>query len=211
MLKNKTSISALNHHPFAGRRSGPLGQVLPTYKRRWNSSSQKQGFTIIEVVLVLAIAGLIFLMVFIALPALQRSQRDVKRKNDASLFIDALNRYSANNRGSFPGVGYSTGGRVSESSVPEVYDFALRYLDWPGDSAAAEGKTFIDPSTGAGYRIRYSHHQHSNIESVEFYSMNYSLDRKCLQAGETVPVYKRNVGSVWVKLESGGTYCVELR
>jgi prepilin-type N-terminal cleavage/methylation domain-containing protein len=34
------------------------------------------GFTIIEVVLVLAIAGLIFLIVFLALPALQRSQRD---------------------------------------------------------------------------------------------------------------------------------------
>ncbi len=38
------------------------------------------GFTIIEVVLVLAIAGLIFLMVFIALPALQRAQRDSQRK-----------------------------------------------------------------------------------------------------------------------------------
>ena len=36
----------------------------------------KKGFTIIEVVLVLAIAGLIFLMVFVALPALQRGQRD---------------------------------------------------------------------------------------------------------------------------------------
>ena len=36
----------------------------------------KKGFTIIEVVLVLAVAGLIFLMVFLALPALQRAQRD---------------------------------------------------------------------------------------------------------------------------------------
>ena len=33
-------------------------------------SQTKKAFTIIEVVLVLAIAGLIFLMVFIALPAL---------------------------------------------------------------------------------------------------------------------------------------------
>ena len=44
----------------------------------------KKGFTIIEVVLVLAIAGLIFAMVFIALPALQRSQHDQSRKNDRS-------------------------------------------------------------------------------------------------------------------------------
>ncbi|MBP6925380.1 prepilin-type N-terminal cleavage/methylation domain-containing protein [Candidatus Saccharibacteria bacterium] len=34
------------------------------------TNQTKKGFTIIEVVLVLAIAGLIFLMVFIALPAL---------------------------------------------------------------------------------------------------------------------------------------------
>jgi prepilin-type N-terminal cleavage/methylation domain-containing protein len=38
----------------------------------------KKGFTIIEVVLVLAIAALIFLMVFSALPALQRNQRDTR-------------------------------------------------------------------------------------------------------------------------------------
>ena len=43
-----------------------------------NKHKQKQGFTIIEVVLVLAIAALIFLMVFMALPALQRSQRDTQ-------------------------------------------------------------------------------------------------------------------------------------
>ena len=40
---------------------------------------QKTGFTLIEVVLVLAVAGLIFLMVFLALPALQRSQRDTRK------------------------------------------------------------------------------------------------------------------------------------
>lgn len=50
----------------------------------------KQGFTIIEVVLVLAIAGLIFLAIFIALPALQRAQRDQARKNDVGLVADAI-------------------------------------------------------------------------------------------------------------------------
>ena len=42
-----------------------------------DDKSNTKGLTIIEVVLVLAIAGLIFLMVFIALPALQRNQRDI--------------------------------------------------------------------------------------------------------------------------------------
>lgn len=49
--------------------------------------NSKKGFTIIEVVLVLAIGGLIFLMVFIALPALQRSQRDTQRKDDLALYV----------------------------------------------------------------------------------------------------------------------------
>jgi prepilin-type N-terminal cleavage/methylation domain-containing protein len=55
-----------------------------------NERKLKTGFTIIEVVLVLAIAGLIFLMIFIALPALQRSQRDTQRKRDADRFLAAI-------------------------------------------------------------------------------------------------------------------------
>ena len=61
-----------------------------------------KGFTIIEVILVLAIAGLIFLMVFIALPALQRSQRDTQRRNDMARVATALTQYQANNGGELP-------------------------------------------------------------------------------------------------------------
>lgn len=58
---------------------------------------KKRGFTIIEVVLVLAIAGLIFLMVFIALPALQRSQRNTRRREDISRISTAVTQYLASN------------------------------------------------------------------------------------------------------------------
>ena len=58
--------------------------------------NSKEGFTIIEVVLVLAIAGLIFLMVFVALPALQRSQRDTARRNDMSRVDTSLVQYQTN-------------------------------------------------------------------------------------------------------------------
>ena len=67
-----------------------------------SNRTQRKGFTIIEVVLVLAIAGLIFLMVFIALPALQRNQRDSQRKNDFSRLQTALTNYTSNNRGALP-------------------------------------------------------------------------------------------------------------
>lgn len=67
-----------------------------------SATQTKKGFTIIEVVLVLAIAGLIFLMVFVALPALQRGQHDNARKNDVSTVSAAVNSYTSNNRGAFP-------------------------------------------------------------------------------------------------------------
>ena len=62
----------------------------------------KKGFTIIEVVLVLAIAGLIFLMVFLALPALQSSQRDTQRRDQLSMFLNQIIQYQANNRNRVP-------------------------------------------------------------------------------------------------------------
>lgn len=67
-----------------------------------NTQQKNKGFTIIEVVLVLAIAGLIFLMVFVALPALQAGQRDTARKNDASTVLSAVNTYVSGNRGALP-------------------------------------------------------------------------------------------------------------
>ena len=81
----------------------------------------KPAFTIIEVVLVLAIAGLIFLMVFIALPALQRNQRDTQRKNDMSRVVSALTSYRANNRGKLPTNGYIGTGGTSASQLLTKY------------------------------------------------------------------------------------------
>ena len=52
--------------------------------------------------MVLAIAGLIFLVVFLALPALQRSQRDTARRQDVGRIISALQSYKADNGGQLP-------------------------------------------------------------------------------------------------------------
>ena len=78
----------------------------------------KKGFTIIEVVLVLAIAGLIFAMVFIALPALQRSQRDHSRENDASVVAAAITKWNSANRNS---------GTFSEESLRKYVDKLDQY------------------------------------------------------------------------------------
>ncbi len=61
---------------------------------------QESGFTIIEVLIVLAIAGLIMLIVFLAVPALQRNSRNRGRENDASLLAAAVNDCVTNKNGS---------------------------------------------------------------------------------------------------------------
>ncbi len=61
-----------------------------------------QGFTIIEVLIVLAIAGLIILIVLLAVPALQRNQRNTTRKSDLGRLASAVNNFVANNSGSLP-------------------------------------------------------------------------------------------------------------
>ena len=99
-----------------------------------NNIKSKKGFTIIEVVLVLAIAGLIFLMVFIALPALQRSQRDTQRRDDMARFLSQLNQYQANNNGKVP------------ADAAGYRSFITNYLEAGGD-------TFNDPSTGKKYTV----------------------------------------------------------
>lgn len=91
-----------------------------------NTVKKQQGFTIIEVVLVLAIAALIFLMIFIALPALQRGQRDTARKNDANAVASALNSYRSNNDGEMPG------------DATEFTTFKNQYLDGLSQYAVAD-------------------------------------------------------------------------
>lgn len=63
---------------------------------------RKEGFTIIEVLIVLAIAGLILLVVFLAVPALQRNSRNTQRKNEVSALLGAVNEWTNNNNGKLP-------------------------------------------------------------------------------------------------------------
>jgi prepilin-type N-terminal cleavage/methylation domain-containing protein len=61
-----------------------------------------QGFTIIEVLIVLAIAGLILLIVFLAVPALQRNSRNTQRRSDVSRMLGGLQEATNNNNGTIP-------------------------------------------------------------------------------------------------------------
>jgi prepilin-type N-terminal cleavage/methylation domain-containing protein len=65
-------------------------------------TKKSEGFTIIEVLIVLAIAGLIMLIVFLAVPALQRNSRNTQRRNDVAALLAGVNDFATNNNGTLP-------------------------------------------------------------------------------------------------------------
>ncbi len=66
------------------------------------TSKREHGFTLIELSLVLAIAGLILLIVFLALGGAQKSRRDTQRKRDLQRLAAQIELYAGNNEGMYP-------------------------------------------------------------------------------------------------------------
>lgn len=148
------------------------------------TKSSTKGFTIIEVVLVLAIAGLIFLMVFIALPALQRNQRDTQRKTDISRAITALSSYQSANRNRLP---------TSDNNAWNT--FRTNYLTVAGD-------TFSDPSEGD-----YTFVVRDNRDTPTELSNQIWVHSSSTCDGETVVSAGSGKVALSKKLEGGGVAC----
>lgn len=67
-----------------------------------NLLKKEKGFTLIEIVLVLAIAGLLMVIVFLAVSGAQKSRRDTQRKNDLSRVAAQMENYASNTNGNYP-------------------------------------------------------------------------------------------------------------
>ncbi len=65
-------------------------------------SKTQNGFTILEVIIVMAIAGMILLLVFQVIPTLMRNSRNGQRRADVATILEAISHYELNNGGSLP-------------------------------------------------------------------------------------------------------------
>jgi prepilin-type N-terminal cleavage/methylation domain-containing protein len=92
-----------------------------------------RGFTIIETMIVISIVGLIMVVLFIAVPELQRNERDHQRKEYANRVFQAMEEYYKNN------------GHFVNPDSPNHEDekFLLSYMP--------EGK---DPTVGKSYAAK---------------------------------------------------------
>lgn len=171
------------------------------------------GFTVIEVALVLGIAGLIFLMVFIALPGLQRSQKDAQRREAVSTLINAVKKYQSNNRGALP----------SGTGIIR-YQSGNNQTNWTGFYSGYLGDKFIDPD-GSAYTLRVVNC--TNMASLKVgnvcnvsgsqidpgisftandYTMHVVLQAEC-NGDQTVYSENPRKLAVLYRLEGAGVYC----
>ena len=172
---------------------------------------QKQGFTIIEVVLVLAIAGLIFLMMFVALPALNRSQRDSRRRDDISILLRKVKDFQTNNRGALPttpsgGVetGYESSASIDRNSWKGFYRDYLGgdFKDPNGDDSYVLNVTACTKGGQAGTAC-----EKALDDSTAFPSkMMIFVGATCNDSKAVASNNPRKI-AVQYRMEGGGIYC----
>lgn len=179
------------------------------FKSHKQYKNKQSGFTIIEVVLVLAIAGLIFLMVFVALPALQRSQRDAQGRNDVAAVKAALEKYKSNNKGNYPWSDILPTTYGAYISDEKLSPFVNDYLNQDGIFSSPAGTKYrvyggmqpTGPYVGGAYLPRSKSEITINISS----ECSGSSIRKLKN-------FNKGKYTILIMLESGGInnyYCLD--
>jgi type II secretion system protein G len=119
--------------------------------RRWTLKTRRcsKGFTLLELLVVLAIIGILTAIGVAAFSAAQLRARDAQRKSDLKTIASALERYRSKN-GTYP-----DSSLAFECGTTEWYCSNSGNLWWIPDLAPAGGTTYIkvlpkDPKNTAG-------------------------------------------------------------
>jgi type IV pilus assembly protein PilA len=163
-------------------------------------TKKDDGFTIIEVMIVLAIAGLILLIVFLAIPALQRNSRNTQRKNDVAAILAAVNEFSNNNNGTLPNSAVAwtnTGGSLTVTGAAGTTSSQGRvgyYNTGIGTANGNVSKVAAATATAAGTLD-------TNTEDYVIVSTGTECNGAASQIGSA-----RSVTAVYEIENGGGTY-----
>lgn len=163
----------------------------------------KKGFTIIEVVLVLAVAGLIFLMVFVALPALQRNQRDTQRRQDYGDLSSAISGYMASN-GRLPAQGTTLDPRQyinKDGEDPNKVAYVIRVCEASGNNSTS-ARCNRNDNTAAELPETIEDHVVYVVTRADCSGINSAN-----QGAKPRGVNSGRAFAIYGYMESTGTYC----
>lgn len=159
---------------------------------------KESGFTIIEVMIVLAIAGLIMVVVLIAVPQLQRNQRNQARQSILARITTELSNYAGNNNSSFPAPITNDAAGNFGSSQTNNSSFIGKYL---------KGVDVNDPSTGSSVEFVTAA---GNVAAPTQGQVRYALSAECGSDGAISALSGQNRNfAVAIGLEGGRAYCLD--
>ena len=159
-----------------------------------NLRKKESGFTIIEVMIVLALAGLIIAAVIVAVPQLQRNQRNAARRDITARIKTEIDSYSANNNGKIP------------VAVADITSLQTRYL-------SGIASNIQDPKTGAAVGVTYyatavatGAFPAASIPAVG--AINYQ-DKVVCNGEDATNTGNARQYALWTQLEGGAIYCLD--
>lgn len=183
------------------------------------------GFTIIEVAVVLAIAALIFAVIFLAVPAFQKNQRDDHRKRDVGLTLVAIKNYMVNNYGMTPPAsGDTSTGQVFDLNGDGIIDEEESKLIWTTGNHSTELAPYLeevvnsavtttvsvyDATKAAGLLVTVGHEDREGLITV-FLGAKCPVERPRPNVMTMRLTKNRNDIAVFRYLERGNIYCEDL-
>ena len=168
--------------------------------KKESSGIKATGFTIIEVMIVLAIAGLIMAIVFVAIPQLQKNTRNTTRKDVLNRVKTEIDNYSSNNSSKLPTADANATTGINTGATPATTGgFVTRYLT---------NVSFNDPQTGSSMTILGRAAAASQAGTAKA-TIDYSTGAIC--DGELSTTTNANARNYTIQtlLEGGATYCVD--
>lgn len=143
------------------------------------------GFTVIEVVIAIAIAGLIMVLVFLGAAQLSSGRRDNERKADAARVLNATRQWVNNNNGTMPTSG-------------DMGTIVSSYITLPGAS-------FYVPSTTNTWTVSFMPKNGGAVDGIIYVYAPAVCNNS--NGSLAAPAGSRQIAVV-VYQENGGSYCV---
>lgn len=155
----------------------------------------QRGFTIIEVMIVLAIAGLIMVVVLVAIPQLQKNQRNEARRNVTARISAEVSNYIGNNGGAIP---------TDDANINTGFTggFQTRYI------TNAPAGTFDAPGGGD---FDYGIYTVGTTTTIATDSILYAEGAICSGEAATASGASARNFALLVGLEGGAIFCVDNR
>ena len=172
--------------------------------------SPEAAFTIIEVLIVLAVVGLIMLIVFLAVPAVQRNARDTERKHLVAEASTDFQEYVNDNQGKYP------------DTPAEYCSFINGYMRRYDPSLGACNPVLVSPDECvlvSGNTISICYHDRGSAHNYmgPYDQINIQQGHWCGTDPSNTGEYPLTDGgsphswtfkyAVWTPLEGGGVVC----